>query len=95
MWVATASLLLLPATTQPDDTVPPDEEVGLVSSGSRGPTVHSSDGVRGPNRADVTRQYARLGAPLVEEVGWTVAPGLEYSRWTACGSAAASGSRTP
>lgn len=80
--LATASLLLVPAMTQSGDTLPRDNGVELASSTSPGPTVHSSDGVRGPTRADVTQRHSRLAAPLMDEVGWTVAPGLEYSRWT-------------
>ena len=81
LWVATTSLLLIPATTQAT-AVPRDNEVALASSTSPGPSVHSSDGLRGPIQADAPRRQARLSAPLMEELGWTVAPGLEYSRWT-------------
>jgi hypothetical protein len=63
-----------------------------VSAASR-PTVHSSDGVRGPRLAAVRpsgRSSARpgtgphAGAALARtnEVGWQVAPGLEYTQWT-------------
>jgi len=82
MWIATASLLLLPVTTQSADSAAPDHGVALASTTSPGPTVHSSDGVRGPNRADVAQRRFRLGALETYEAGWTVAPGLEYSRWT-------------
>ena len=47
--------------------------------------MHSSDGVRGPNLADLTdtaERRSRLRALETDEVGWTVAPGLEYSRFT-------------
>jgi Phosphodiester glycosidase len=82
---ATASLLLVTSLTQPSETVPVDDPVAPASSTSSGPTRHSSDGVRGPNLADLTetaQRRSRLGALETDEVGWTVAPGLEYSRWT-------------
>jgi hypothetical protein len=68
--------------TQSGDTVPQHNGVELASSTTPGPTVHSSDGVRGPKRADVTQRRSRLGALETEQVGWPVAPGLEYTRWT-------------
>ena len=79
---ATASLLLVTSLTQPAETVPVDDQVALASSTSPRPTVHSSDGVRGPTPADVAQRRSRLGALETDEVGWTVTPGLEYSRWT-------------
>ena len=79
---ATASLLLITSLTQPAETDPVDDQVALSSSTSPGPTVHRSDGVRGPTLADVAQRRSRLGALETDGVGWTVAPGLEYSRWT-------------
>ena len=82
---ATASLLLVTSLAQPAETAPVDDQVAPASSTSPGPTTHSSDGVRGPSLADLTdtaQRRSRLGALDTDEVGWTVAPGLEYSRWT-------------
>jgi hypothetical protein len=79
---ATASLVLAASLTQTPDTARADSDVALASNPSPGPTVHSSDGVRGPNLRDVTQRRSRLGAVETEEVSWTVAPGLEYSRET-------------
>ncbi len=45
------------------------------------PSIHSSDGVRGPSLG-VSERRSRLFAARVDEVGWQVAPGLTYSQWT-------------
>ena len=83
--LATASLLVAASLTQTAESVPVDASVALASGTSPEPTVHSSDGVRGPMLADLTerdQRRARLRALETDEVGWTVAPGLEYSRFT-------------
>jgi len=80
--LATAALLVVTSLTQTAETAPVDDRVALASGTSPDPTVHSSDGVRGPNLADMAERRSRLGALETDEVGWTVAPGLEYSRWT-------------
>ena len=46
------------------------------------PTIHSSDGVRGPMLSDSSSMLFRLSGVRVDEVGWQVAPGLTYSHWT-------------
>jgi len=79
---AAASLLLVTPLGQTAEPAPVDGQVAVTSGSSPGPTVHSSDGVRGPTRADVAQRRSRMRALETDEVGWTVAPGLEYSRWT-------------
>lgn len=48
------------------------------------PTIHSSDGVRGELLPDLVAQLrprTQLGASRTDQVGWQVAPGLDYSQW--------------
>jgi Phosphodiester glycosidase len=79
---ATALLLLVTSLTQAAETASVQDQVVLASGTSPSPTVHSSDGVRGPILSDLPQRRSRLGALETDEVGWTVAPGLEYSRFT-------------
>lgn len=92
-WVITASLVLAPLTGVDTaegvpvspvaaDTGPPQDPA---------PSIHSSDGIRGPLLSSVapsTFPYnGRLSAPAPSvvrtgETGWTVVPGLDYSQWT-------------
>jgi hypothetical protein len=63
----------------------PGASGGVISSaGSQPrphPTIHSSDGVRG-SLLSTFPQHARLFGARLDEVGWQVAPGLDYSQWT-------------
>ena len=54
---------------------------GRSVAGGDHPTIHSSDGVRG-SLLSSSRQRARLSGARLDEVGWQVAPGLDYSQWT-------------
>jgi len=54
---------------------------GESLAGGARPTVHSSDGIRGPLLSDFP-QRARLSGARLDEIGWQVAPGLDYSQWT-------------
>src|SRR3978361_2308763 len=45
------------------------------------PTIHSSDGVRGPSLTS-SRMRSRLAALRTDEVGWQGAPRATYSQWT-------------
>lgn len=56
------------------------EVAGVRSPPPPGPTLHSSDGVRGPLLPGGGRPP--LSAVRVGEVGWPVSPGLEYAQWT-------------
>lgn len=48
------------------------------------PTVHSSDGVRGPflPRSSVRSRAGTATPPRTAETSWQVVPGLEHSQWT-------------
>ncbi len=46
------------------------------------PTVHGSDGRRGPVLQDFSEGRLRVSGARTGEVGWEVAPGLSYAQWT-------------
>jgi len=80
-WAAATLLVVLPLTSDPGsgDSFTPS----VAAAQSRpGPSVHSSDGVRGDTVSQL--QGARLDAAPTPpaRTSWTVAPGLEYSSWT-------------
>ena len=81
-WAAATLLAALSLTSHPTSEYVAAAQVTAGAGGS-GPTVHSSDGLRGPTLDQL--RGARLDAaptPPPPPRSWTVAPGLEYSSWT-------------
>ncbi len=81
-WAAATLLAALPLTSYPTSDHHPAVALVTAATGGSGPTVHSSDGVRGPTLDQLRGTRLEAGPTPPPPTTWTVAPGLEYSSWT-------------